>query len=184
MTIHITETFRVTPTADSDYVLNSANSFSLPLTFFAYHGYYSTLSNESSSINSPSQPLRTSTPSSSLSSSSLSPLSLAATSLSLATSHGNINEPKPSIMVGPDDGILVTIAESEADFLNLSGYGQCPVSDLHALLPKLPVTNDSATAFSIHIGVAAHHAVLDGKTSSTFIKTWAHITERHRRRRV
>ncbi|EOA25251.1 hypothetical protein CARUB_v10018566mg [Capsella rubella] len=165
MTLHITETLRVTPAADSDSVLNSANSFSLPLTFFdlpwlLFHPVKRVFFYK----------LKDSTP-------ATSPL----------TGHitWNINEPKPSIVVGPNDDVLVTIAESEADFSNLSGYGQRHLSELHALLPKLPVTNDSATAFSVQItlfpnqgfsiGVAAHHAVLDGKTSSTFIKTWAHV---------
>ncbi|EOA23294.1 hypothetical protein CARUB_v10018677mg, partial [Capsella rubella] len=97
----------------------------------------------------------------------------------------NTNEPKPSIVVALNDAISVTIAESEADFSHISVYEQRPVSELHALLPKLPVTDDLATAFSIQItlfpnqgisiGVAGHHAVLDGKTSSTFIKTWAQV---------
>ncbi|XP_010502978.1 PREDICTED: phenolic glucoside malonyltransferase 2-like [Camelina sativa] len=95
------------------------------------------------------------------------------------------NEPKPSIVVSPNDAVLMTIAETNADFSHLSGYGQRLVSELHSLLPKLPVSNESATAFStqitlfpnqgISIGVASHHAVLDGKTSSMFIKAWAHI---------
>ncbi|XP_010425759.1 PREDICTED: phenolic glucoside malonyltransferase 2 [Camelina sativa] len=95
------------------------------------------------------------------------------------------NEPKPSIVVSPNDVVLVTIAETNADFSHLSGYGQRLVSELHSLLPKLPVSNESATAFSTQItffpnqgfsiGVASHHAVLDGKTSSMFIKAWAHI---------
>ncbi|CAA7014332.1 unnamed protein product [Microthlaspi erraticum] len=94
------------------------------------------------------------------------------------------NKPKPSIVVSQDDAVSVTIAETDSDFSRLSGYGQRPVSELHTLLPELPVSDDSATAFSLQItlfpdqgfsiGVAAHHAVLDGKTSSMFIKAWAH----------
>ncbi|XP_023639277.1 phenolic glucoside malonyltransferase 2 [Capsella rubella] len=181
MTLHITETVRVTPAADSNSVL------SIPLTFFDLPWllfqpvkrvfFYKLKESTREHFNSIILPkLKLS-------------LSLVLCNYVPLTGHitWNINEPKPSIVVGPNDAVLVTIAESEADFSNLSGFGQRPVSELHALLPKLPVTDDSATAFSIQItlfpnqgfsiGVAAHHAVLDGKTSSTFIKTWAHITK-------
>ncbi|KAH0923719.1 LOW QUALITY PROTEIN: hypothetical protein HID58_023737, partial [Brassica napus] len=97
------------------------------------------------------------------------------------------NEPKPSIVVSPKRRL--TIAETEADFSLLSGYGQRPLSELYNLLPELPVCDDSATVLSLQItlfpnhgfsiGVVTHHAVLDGKTSSTFIKAWAHICKQH-----
>ncbi|KAF3518327.1 hypothetical protein DY000_02062726 [Brassica cretica] len=99
------------------------------------------------------------------------------------------NEPKPSIVVSPNDAVSVTIAETKADFFLLSGYGQRPLSELYNLLPELPVSDDSATVLSLQItlfpnngfsiGVVTHHAVLDGKTSSTFIKAWAHICKQH-----
>ncbi|XP_010425761.1 PREDICTED: phenolic glucoside malonyltransferase 2-like [Camelina sativa] len=185
MTLHITETVRVSPAADSDSVLNTANSLTIPLTFFdlpwlVFHPvtrvfFYKLTESTHEHFHSIILPkLKLS-------------LSLVLRNYLPLTGHitWNTNEAKPSILVTPNDAVLVTIAESEADFSHLSGYGQRPVSKLHALLPKLPVTDDSATAFSIQItlfpnqgfsiGVTAHHAVLDGKTSSTFIKTWAHI---------
>ncbi|KAG7564090.1 Transferase [Arabidopsis suecica] len=185
MKLHIIETTRVTPAADSDSVLNSANSLTIPLTFFdlpwlLFHPvkrifFYKLTESTREHFHSIILPkLKHS-------------LSLVLRNYLPLTGHitWEPNEPKPSIVVYPNDAVLVTIAESEADFSHLSGYGQRPLSELHALLPKLPVSDDSATAFSIQItlfpnqgfsiGVAAHHAVLDGKTSSTFIKAWAQI---------
>ncbi|KAG2321600.1 hypothetical protein Bca52824_014813 [Brassica carinata] len=99
------------------------------------------------------------------------------------------NEPKPSIVVSENDAVSLTIAESDADFSLLSSYGQRPASELHSLLPELPVSDDSATALSLQItlfpgqgfsiGVSAHHAVLDGKRqpcSSKLGLTFANTT--------
>ncbi|KAF2561441.1 hypothetical protein F2Q70_00015836 [Brassica cretica] len=73
----------------------------------------------------------------------------------------------------------------------LSGYGQRPVSELHNLLPELPVSDASLTAYALQItlfpnngfsiGVTAHHAVLDGKTTSMFFKAWAHVCKQENR---
>ncbi|KAL1223461.1 Phenolic glucoside malonyltransferase 2 [Cardamine amara subsp. amara] len=185
MTLRIIETARVTPAVDSDSVLNSANSLTIPLTFFdlpwlLFHPvkrvfFYKLTESTREHFNSIIVPKLK--------------LSLSLVLRNYLPLTGcvtwNPNEPKPSIVVTQNDAVLVTIAETNADFSHLSGYGQRPVSELHALLPKLPVSDDSATAFSIQItlfpnqgftiGVAAHHAVLDGKTSSMFIKTWACI---------
>ncbi|CAN6938059.1 unnamed protein product, partial [Brassica oleracea] len=100
-----------------------------------------------------------------------------------------LNEPKPSIVVSQNDAILVTIAETDADFSLLSGYGQRPASELHNLLPEVPVSDDSAKVLSLQItlfpsqgfsiGVAAHHGVSDGKTSTMFVKAWAHVCKQH-----
>jgi len=183
MTLHVIEPARVTPT---DYsVINSANLHKLPLTFFDLPWllfqpvkrvfFYELTESTRDHFHSIILPkLKDS-------------LSLILRNYLPLTGHitWEPNEPKPSIIVSENGVVLVTIAESDADFSHLSGYGQRPLSELHALVPKLPVSDDSATAFSIQItlfpnqgfsiGVAAHHAVLDGKTSSTFIKAWAQI---------
>ncbi|KAG2261248.1 hypothetical protein Bca4012_013989 [Brassica carinata] len=186
MAPHIIEVARVTPATDSDSVLNSLK---IPLTFFDlpwllfspvkrvffYRLTESTREHFHSSI--------------------LPKLKL---SLSLVLRNylplaGRVtwdpNEPKPSIVASPNDAVSLTIAETEADFSSLSGNGQRPVSELYNLLPDLPVSDDSATVLSLQItlfpdngfsiGVVTHHAVLDGKTSSTFIKAWAHICKQH-----
>ncbi|KFK39966.1 hypothetical protein AALP_AA3G312300 [Arabis alpina] len=193
MTLLNIEVARVTPASDSDSVLNSLtidsdsvlNSLTIPLTFFDLPWL----------LFSPVKrvffyKLAESTPEH-FHSFILPKLKL---SLSLVLRNylpltGRItwdpNEPKPCIVVSPNDAVLVTIAETDSVFSLLSGYGQCPVSELHSLLPKLPVTDDSATAFSLQItlfpnhgfsiGVAAHHGVLDGKSSTMFVKAWGHI---------
>ncbi|KAG7559271.1 Transferase [Arabidopsis thaliana x Arabidopsis arenosa] len=184
MTIHIIDTSRVIPAVDSDSVLNSANFFTIPLTFFDLPWllfqpvkrvfFYKLTESKHDHFHSIILPKLK--------------LSLSLVLRNYLPLSGRItwdtNELKPSIVVSPNDPVLMTVAESDADFSHLSGYGQHPVSELHNLLPKLPVSNDSATAFSTQItlfpnqgfsiGVAGHHAVMDGKTSSMFIKAWAH----------
>ncbi|CAF1907468.1 unnamed protein product [Brassica oleracea var. botrytis] len=192
MTLHVIELARVTPAADSDFdsVLNSANSLAIPLTFFDlpwlvfppvkrvfFYGLTESTHEHFNSFILPKLKLSLS-------------LVLRRSYLPLT---GRIvwdpNQPKPNIIVSQNDTVSVTIAESDADFSLLSGYGQRPVTELHSLLPELPVSDDSATAFSLQItffpnngfsiGVAAHHAVLDGKTSSMFVRAWAHLCKQH-----
>ncbi|KAG2253828.1 hypothetical protein Bca52824_083964 [Brassica carinata] len=103
----------------------------------------------------------------------------------------NPNEPKPNIIVSQNDAVSVTVAETDADFSLLSSYGQRPASELHALIPELPVSDDSAKILSLQItlfpeegfsiGVAAHHGVVDGKMSTMFVKAWAHLCKQHNR---
>ncbi|KAF8105721.1 hypothetical protein N665_0157s0284 [Sinapis alba] len=186
MTPHIIEVARVTPATDSDSVLNTLN---IPLTFFDLPWllfspvkrvfFYRLTESTNERFHSFILPKLK--------------LSLSLVLRNYLPLVGRVtwdpNEPKPSIIVSPNDAVSVTIAESEADFSLLSGYEQRPVSELYNLLPKLPVTDDSATVLSLQItlfpdqgfsiGVVTHHAVLDGKTSSTFIKAWAHICKQH-----
>ncbi|KAF3517094.1 hypothetical protein DY000_02063554 [Brassica cretica] len=103
----------------------------------------------------------------------------------------NPNEPKPNIIVSQNDAVSVTVAETDADFSLLSSYGQRPASELHALIPELPVSDDSAKILSLQItlfpeegfsiGVAAHHGVVDGKMSTMFVKAWAHLCKQENR---
>ncbi|KAG5380755.1 hypothetical protein IGI04_028597 [Brassica rapa subsp. trilocularis] len=188
MTIHVVEVSRVTPAPDSDSVLNSANSLTIPLTFFDlpwlvinpakrlffYRLTESTREHFHSSI-LPKLKL-------SLSLVLRSYLPLAGRLIS------HPNEPKPSIVVSQNDAVSLTTAETDSDFSLLSSYGQRPAWELHTLIPDLPVSDDSATVLSLQItlfpgqgfsiGVAAHHAVLDGKTSTMFVKAWAHTCKR------
>ncbi|KFK26322.1 hypothetical protein AALP_AA8G232600 [Arabis alpina] len=106
----------------------------------------------------------------------------------------NQDELKPNIVVSQNDPVLVTIAETDADFSHLSSYGQRQVSELHSLTPELPFSNDSVSAFSLQItlfpnqgfsiGYTAHHAVLDGKTLSMFMKAWAQLCKQEIENRV
>ncbi|CAN6852205.1 unnamed protein product, partial [Brassica oleracea var. botrytis] len=118
--------------------------------------------------------------------------------VSISTHSSSLSSSSPSPSHRPHqlghkraDAVSVTVAESDADFSFLSGYGQRPVSELHNLLPELPVSDASLTAYALQItlfpnsgfsiGVTAHHAVLDGKTTSMFFKAWAHVCKQENR---
>ncbi|CAN6831799.1 unnamed protein product, partial [Brassica oleracea] len=95
---------------------------------------------------------------------------------------------KPSIVYSPNDAVSFTVAESNADVSRLVGNKPFPTAELHPLVPELQVTDDSASAVSFQvtlfpnqgfcIGVTAHHAVLDGKTATMFLKFWADTCKR------
>ncbi|ESQ46589.1 hypothetical protein EUTSA_v10000635mg [Eutrema salsugineum] len=97
-------------------------------------------------------------------------------------------EQKPSIVYTPNDAVSFTIAESNADFSSFTGNKPFPATELYPLAPELTISDDSATAVSFQatlfpnqgfcIGVTAHHAVLDGKTTTNFLKSWAHTCKR------
>ncbi|KAH1128737.1 hypothetical protein J1N35_000115 [Gossypium stocksii] len=115
-------------------------------------------------------------------------------SLSLTLVHylplaGNLNwppnEPKPIILYTPNDGVSLTVAHSDADFNILSSDGVYDAAELHPLKPDLVTSDVSASAIALQvtlfpnkgfcIGITAHHAVLDGQTTTMFIKSWAYI---------
>ncbi|XP_044468139.1 malonyl-CoA:anthocyanidin 5-O-glucoside-6''-O-malonyltransferase-like [Mangifera indica] len=94
--------------------------------------------------------------------------------------------PKPCIYYSPTDGgVSVTVAESTADFNSLSGNGVRAVAELHPLIPQLLTSDDKAALIAIQItlfpnqgfsiGITTHHAMFDGKSSTTFIKSWAYL---------
>ncbi|XP_013590166.1 PREDICTED: phenolic glucoside malonyltransferase 2-like [Brassica oleracea var. oleracea] len=187
MTIVVVEVTRVIPAADS--VLNSPNSLKIPLTFFdlpwlrfnpVKRVFFYRL-NESTRENFHSFILPKLKLSLSLVLASYLPLSGRIT--------WDPNDPAPSIVVSPNDAVSLTVAESEADFSFLSGYGQRPVTELHTLAPELTFSDDSASVYSLQItlfpdhgfsiGFAAHHSVLDGKTATMFVKAWAHLCKQH-----
>ncbi|EXB38115.1 Agmatine coumaroyltransferase [Morus notabilis] len=96
------------------------------------------------------------------------------------------NSPKPSIDYSDGDGVLLTIAESDMDFYHLSSNDDFrQATDCHPLVPHLKVSHERAEVISLQvtlfpnsgfcIGITAHHAVLDGKTSTSFMKSWAQI---------
>ncbi|KAK7289923.1 hypothetical protein RIF29_03962 [Crotalaria pallida] len=120
------------------------------------------------------------------------------TSLSLTLKHflllaGNIVWPSdfktPIIQHTPDDvGVSLIIAESEADFNHIldnnspheaaesrSFVPNLESSDTHASVITLQITLFPNKGFSI--GISTHHAVLDGKSSTMFIKAWASLCQ-------
>ncbi|KAJ4877817.1 HXXXD-type acyl-transferase family protein [Raphanus sativus] len=115
-------------------------------------------------------------------------------SLSLALRHytplaghltWNQQDPKPRVVVYGHDTVKLTVAESSADFLLVSGKGLRPQSELRVLVPKLSITCDSASLYALQItlfpnqgfciGLAEHHVLKDGTGSIMFVKAWAHI---------
>ncbi|KAF8047441.1 hypothetical protein N665_3026s0001, partial [Sinapis alba] len=116
-------------------------------------------------------------------------------SLRLALSHflplsGHLKwdpqEPKPHIVISPQDTVSLTVAETtDADFSRVSGKGLRHNTELRPLVPELPVSSDSVSILALQItffpnqglciGFAVNHAVVDGKTVVKFLKSWAHI---------
>lgn len=93
---------------------------------------------------------------------------------------------KPSIVYSPEnkDAVYVTVAESGGDLSHLAGDQPRPAIEFHSLVPGLTVSDESARVLAVQItlfpkqgfclGLTAHHAVLDGKTTAMFLKAWAH----------
>lgn len=117
-------------------------------------------------------------------------------SLSLTLYHylplaGNLSWPQdsgePVLNYVEGDGVSLTIAESSSVdiFDELSGNDRfCDATKCHPLLPNLSVSNERAAAMALQVtlfpnfgfclGITSHHAVMDGRTSTSFMKSWAH----------
>ncbi|KAK4602417.1 hypothetical protein RGQ29_011461 [Quercus rubra] len=95
------------------------------------------------------------------------------------------SESKPIINYKEGDAVSFTVAESNANFYNLSGTNFVQAVEYHPLVPDLATSHERAkvlalqvTMFPNHgfcIGITSHHAVLDGKSSTMFMKSWAHL---------
>ncbi|XP_062009780.1 phenolic glucoside malonyltransferase 1-like [Rosa rugosa] len=116
-------------------------------------------------------------------------------SLSLTLQHflplaGNLTWPqdslKPILCYAEGDTVSLTVAESAANFGHLSSkYDLLGVQEYHPLVPQLEVSHERSAVMALQItifpnrgfsiGTSMHHAVLDGKTSTSFLKSWAHI---------
>lgn len=117
-------------------------------------------------------------------------------SLSLTLRHflplaGNLtwppDSPIPIVLYTPNDGVSLTVAESDAadDFDLISGDHVREAALFHPFIPKLNVTETGASVLALQItlfpdrgfsvGVTCHHAFLDGKSTTMFMKAWAHI---------
>ncbi|TKY65081.1 Phenolic glucoside malonyltransferase 2 [Spatholobus suberectus] len=115
-------------------------------------------------------------------------------SLSLALGHffplaGHLTWPlhseNPIISYNTGDTVSLTVTESDADFNHLAGTDLCEAKEIHHLLPHLTISHEQATVLALQvtlfpnsgfsIGITSHHAVLDGKTSTSFIKSWAYL---------
>ncbi|XP_061365987.1 phenolic glucoside malonyltransferase 2-like [Gastrolobium bilobum] len=95
---------------------------------------------------------------------------------------------KPIIKYNTGDTVSLTVAESDADFNYLAGSNLCEATQSHHLVPHLIISHEQATVLALQvtlfpnsgfsIGITSHHAVLDGKTSTSFIKSWAYLCSR------
>lgn len=92
---------------------------------------------------------------------------------------------KPIIKYNEGDTVSLTVAESEADFNHLAGTELSEATEIRHLVPQLAISHEQAAVLSLQvtlfpntgfsIGVTSHHAVMDGKTSTSFIKSWAYL---------
>ncbi|KAF7129713.1 hypothetical protein RHSIM_Rhsim10G0051000 [Rhododendron simsii] len=95
------------------------------------------------------------------------------------------DSPKPIIQYNEGDAVSLTIAESEANLYHLSGNGFREAERFHHLVPCLLASETRAPVMALQvtlfpnagfsIGIAAHHAVFDGKSGAMFIHSWASI---------
>lgn len=116
-------------------------------------------------------------------------------SLSVALQHflpiaGKIVWPqesqKPFIKYSPgSDGVSFTVAQSDADFDKIANHNFHQASESLDLLPHLHTSQTSTSVVALQvtlfpkrgfsIGIATHHAILDGKSSIMFLKAWAYF---------
>jgi len=102
---------------------------------------------------------------------------------------GNIVWPlesqQPIIEYTPNDGVSLIIAESDANFNYVTENSSHEASLSRCFVPHLESTDSFASIISVQItlfpesgfsiGISTHHAVLDGKSSTMFIKAWAYL---------
>ncbi|KAH7846681.1 hypothetical protein Vadar_016923 [Vaccinium darrowii] len=114
-------------------------------------------------------------------------------SLSVTLQHylplaGNLTWPpdsgKPVVQYNEGDAVSLTVGETEANFDHFSGNG-FREAEIHHLVPSLLASETRAPVMALQvtlfpnagfsIGYAAHHAVLDGKSSTMFLHSWGSI---------
>ncbi|KAK8466213.1 hypothetical protein PHAVU_008G032450 [Phaseolus vulgaris] len=116
------------------------------------------------------------------------------TSLSHTLQHfpplaGNVvwsdSSSKPVVQYTPGDAVSVVLAESEADFDHALDNAPKEASESRCLVPHLESLDSRASVMALQItlfpnrgfaiGISTHHAVLDGKSSTLFLKAWASL---------
>ncbi|XP_022997666.1 phenolic glucoside malonyltransferase 1-like [Cucurbita maxima] len=95
------------------------------------------------------------------------------------------NSPKPAVQTVLGDGILLTLAKSDSKFSHLVSDELREAAEFHTLVPRLPAADDRAAVMALQvtsfgtegfcIGITSHHAILDGRTSTSFVKLWARL---------
>ncbi|XP_050226278.1 phenolic glucoside malonyltransferase 1-like [Mercurialis annua] len=100
----------------------------------------------------------------------------------------SLSSPKPIISYTQNDSVSVTVAEAvNIDFDNLSGNDFHKCTESHLCIPELPVSDTKASIIALQItlfpkkgfsiGIINHHAILDGKSTTMFMKAWAFISK-------
>ncbi|XP_058736597.1 phenolic glucoside malonyltransferase 1-like [Vicia villosa] len=102
-----------------------------------------------------------------------------------------LDSSKPFIQFNPNDdnnGVSLLIAESDSDFNHLIQNSPKETSLSRSFIPVLESTDVFSSIVSIQItlfpkngfsiGISTHHAVLDGKSSTMFIKAWAYLCKK------
>ncbi|XP_027358811.1 phenolic glucoside malonyltransferase 1-like [Abrus precatorius] len=94
------------------------------------------------------------------------------------------DSPQPIINYVPGNTVPFTVAESNANFNRLCS-NFCEVKERQHLIPHLTISHEQASVLAIQvtifpkfgfcIGITTHHAALDGKSSTLFMKSWAHL---------
>ncbi|QCD92704.1 phenolic glucoside malonyltransferase 1-like [Vigna unguiculata] len=92
--------------------------------------------------------------------------------------------PHPIINYVPGNAVSFTVAESTVDF-NMLCSDTCQASLRHPLIPHLPTSDEQASVMALQvtlfpgsgfsIGITTHHAAMDGKASTLFLKAWAYV---------
>ncbi|KAL2329863.1 hypothetical protein Fmac_017444 [Flemingia macrophylla] len=116
------------------------------------------------------------------------------TSLSHTLRHfphlaGNVvwpsHSPNPLVKYTPGDAVSLAVALSQSDFHHSLDNSPRHASDSRAFIPHLESSSSHAQALSLQItlfpdrgfaiAITTHHAVLDGKSSTLFLKAWSSL---------
>ncbi|XP_065858822.1 phenolic glucoside malonyltransferase 1-like [Euphorbia lathyris] len=99
------------------------------------------------------------------------------------------DSPEPVILYDPNDAVSLTVAESNAEFDLLVSNGIREVAELRPYIPLLSMSDTEVSIISLRItlfpskgfsvGIAMHHAALDGKSGSMFLKAWAYTCKQN-----
>ncbi|CAJ1947122.1 unnamed protein product [Sphenostylis stenocarpa] len=95
-----------------------------------------------------------------------------------------LDSPHPIINYVPGNAVSLTIAESNSDF-NILCSNTCETSQQHPLTPQLANSHEKASVIALQVtffpssgfslGIVAHHAAMDGRASTFFLKAWAYV---------
>uniref|UniRef100_A0A0R0IS18 Anthocyanin acyltransferase n=1 Tax=Glycine max TaxID=3847 RepID=A0A0R0IS18_SOYBN len=97
----------------------------------------------------------------------------------------SLHSQNPIINYNNGDTVSLTVAESNDDFNHLACTDLCEAKEMHHLLPHLTISHEQATVLALQvtlflnsglcIRITSHYVALDGKTSISFIKSWAYL---------